>query len=29
MSQGARSVATIERAVDVLFLFTRAGGTSG
>ncbi len=29
MSQGGRSVATIERAVDVLFLFTRAGGDLG
>lgn len=29
MSQRARSVATIERAVDVLFLFTRDGGDLG
>ncbi len=29
MSQGGRSVATIERAVDVLFLFTRQGGDLG
>jgi len=29
MSQGGRSVATIERAVDVLFLFTQNGGDLG